>query len=86
MQVKQCNADLASLGFPSNGKLPVLRQKVALVNLTAHECKVNHAGKPIKSMESEVICELTNDFKNKGFVSAQLAVDGDATLINHLQK
>ena len=31
-----------------------------------------------------MICELTNELKNKGFVSAQLAVDGDATLINHL--
>ena len=162
MQVKQCNAVLTSLGFPSNGNLPILRRKVALLNLTAyenkkqceemyghtnfvrgcvaadcswltrtfgnnaksncgqvtiihqgtglpiahtvrvitcatcekatkkgeqpadHECKVNHAGKSIKSMEPEMICELTNELKNKGYVSSQLAADGDAAPINHL--
>ena len=50
-----------------------------------HECRVNHEGKSIKSMEPEMICELTASLRDRRLVIAQLALDGDATPINHLQ-
>ena len=51
-----------------------------------HDCQVNHAGKSIKSMEPEMICELTLFLRQKhNLVTAQMCMDGDATPINHLQ-
>ena len=50
---------------------------------TDHACAVNHFS-TVKSMESQIIVECVNTLLSKGFVPAEIALDGDATTFSAL--
>ena len=50
---------------------------------TGHACTVNHFG-TVKGMESQIIVEMVETLIAKGFVPAEIALDGDATTFSAL--
>ena len=50
---------------------------------TDHMCAVNHFG-TVKAMESQIIVECVETLIAKGFVPAEIALDGDATTYSAL--
>ena len=50
---------------------------------TGHACAVNHFG-TVKGMESQIIVEMVETLIAKGFVPAEIALDGDATTFSAL--